>query len=256
VIVVDSASHEWAGDGGILDMQEAELNRMAGNDYGKRDACKMASWIKPKMEHKHMVQKLLQVRAHLILCFRAEPKIDMVKVDDGNGRMKTKIVPKESLVGKDGWIPICEKNLPFETTSYFLLLASAPGMPQPIKLQEQHRAFFPLDKPISEESGRRLAAWAAGGTSKSAPETASRQATTPVSSSAPSPAADPSEFITPDECATLETLCQDNGVTTAKLKEKLEVPALASVKKADYTRAITWLKAIGERRRAGGGAQA
>jgi hypothetical protein len=31
VIVVDSFSHEWAGDGGVLDMQEAELDRMAGS---------------------------------------------------------------------------------------------------------------------------------------------------------------------------------------------------------------------------------
>src|SRR5262245_24721634 len=29
VILVDSMSHEWAGEGGILDMQEAELDRMA-----------------------------------------------------------------------------------------------------------------------------------------------------------------------------------------------------------------------------------
>jgi hypothetical protein len=247
VIVVDSASHEWAGDGGILDMQEAELTRMAGNDYGKRDACKMASWIKPKMEHKHMVQKLLQVRAHLILCFRAEPKIDMVKVDDGNGRMKTKIVPKESLVGKDGWIPICEKNLPFETTSYFLLLASAPGVPQPIKLQEQHRALFPLDRPITEESGRAIAAWAAGGQPKSALEgTASRLATAP--SSAPSPSGADADLITPDECLTLETLCQDNGTTVAKLRERLGVERLALVKRDDYPRAVAWLQAVGKAR--------
>lgn len=158
VIVVDSTSHVWAGDGGVIDWQEAELDRMAGTDYAKREACKMAAWIKPKMSHKHMVQKLLQVRAHLILCFRAEEKIEMVRED---GKMK--IIPKQSLVGLDGWIPICEKNLPFELTTSFLLLARAPGVPHPIKLQEQHRPFFPLDKPITEESGKRLAEWSAGG---------------------------------------------------------------------------------------------
>jgi hypothetical protein len=127
---------------------------------------KMAAWIKPKMQHKHMVQKLLQVRAHLILCFRAEPKVEMVKNREG----KLEIQAKQSLVGKDGWIPICEKNLPFETTAYFLLLASEPGIPKPIKLQEQHRAIFPLDHQITEESGRLVAAWAAGGGAKPAPE--------------------------------------------------------------------------------------
>lgn len=156
-IVVDSTSHEWAGEGGVLEMQEAELDRMAGDDYAKRERVKMAAWIKPKMDHKKMVQRLLQVRAHLILCFRAEEKIEMVKE---NGKMV--IVPKQSLTGINGWIPVSEKNLPFELTVSFLLTADAPGMPKPIKLQEQHKSMFPPGKLLDEEAGRRIAAWAKG----------------------------------------------------------------------------------------------
>jgi hypothetical protein len=159
VIVVDSMSHEYAGDGGILDMQEVEFQRM-----GARDAVKMASWIKPKMAHKHFMQKLLQVRAHLILCFRAEPKIEIVKID---GRLQ--VVPKQTLTGLDGWVPVTEKNVPFELTASFLLTADAPGIPKPIKLQEQHRALFPVDQPISEGAGKRIARWAAGGAPKPVP---------------------------------------------------------------------------------------
>ena len=162
VIVVDSMSHEWAGEGGILDWQEAELDRMAGDDWKKREACKMAAWIKPKMAHKQMVQRLLQMRAHLILCFRAEPKIEMVRGADG----KMEIREKQSLVGLHGWIPIAEKNLPYELTASFLLMADRPGVPQPIKLQAQHRDLFPLDAPITEDSGARLAAWASGGVAR------------------------------------------------------------------------------------------
>lgn len=166
VIVVDSTSHEWAGEGGILDWQEAELDRMAGDDWKKREACKMASWIKPKMAHKQMVQRLLQVRAHLILCFRCEPKIEMVRGENG----KMEIREKQSLTGLHGWIPITEKNLPYELTASFLLMADRPGVPLPIKLQEQHRAVFPLDRPITEASGAQLAAWARGGDKLSPPE--------------------------------------------------------------------------------------
>lgn len=158
VIVVDSASHEHAGDGGLLDMQEAELQRMAGNDYGRREACKMAAWVQPKRQHKSMVSKLLQIRAHLILCFRAEEKVEMVKGSDG----KTRIVPKKTRTGRDGWVPISEKNLPYEMTCSFLLLSDRPGVPQPIKLEEQHKHLFP-ERPIDEASGRAVAAWAAGG---------------------------------------------------------------------------------------------
>src|ERR1700722_16894763 len=159
VIVVDSTKHEWAGEGGVLEMHDAELDRMAGDDYAKRERVKMAAWIKPKMDHKKMVQRLLQVRAHLILCFRAEEKVEMIKDDKG----KTVIVPKTSLTGINGWIPVCEKNLPFELTASFLLTADAPGMPKPIKLEAQHKPMFPLDKPIDEESGRKVSAWASGG---------------------------------------------------------------------------------------------
>lgn len=161
VIVVDSASHEYAGEGGVLDWQEEELTRMAGTDYQKREACRMASWIKPKMGHKQFVNKLLQIRSHLILCFRAEPKTEMVKKD---GKMI--VQPKQGFTGLDGWFPICEKNMPYELTAYFLLMADKPGVPQPIKLMEKHKPFFSLTEPITEECGVRLAEWARGASAK------------------------------------------------------------------------------------------
>lgn len=151
-IVVDSFSHEWAGEGGILDWQEHELDRMAGDDWKKREACKMAAWIRPKMGHKQMIQRLLQVRANLILCFRAEEKVKMEK--DANN--KTVIVPI-------GWQPICSKEVPYEMTVSFLLTPDKPGYPHPLKLQEQHKLLFPLDRPINEESGRKVTEWADGG---------------------------------------------------------------------------------------------
>ncbi len=170
VIVVDSMTHEWAGDGGVLDMQEAELNRMAGDNWQKRESCKMAAWIKPKMQHKQMVQRLLQVRAHVILCFRAEEKVEMVRDDKG----KMQIVAKQTLTGLDGWVPVCEKSLPFELTVSFLLTASRPGMPLPIKLQEQHKSLFPAGQLIDENCGQRLAAWARGGVAAKADDPAAQ----------------------------------------------------------------------------------
>lgn len=154
VIVVDSMSHEHAGEGGLLDWHEAELTRMAGTDYQKREACKMAAWIQPKMAHKQMVQRLLQVRAHLIFCFRAEEKIKMERVQ---GKMQ--IIPQ-------GWMPICEKNLPYEMTVSFLLTPDHPGFGNPIKLQEQHKPFFNPTQPLDESAGEQLGKWASGGQTK------------------------------------------------------------------------------------------
>ena len=185
VIVVDSASHEYAGSGGVLDMQEEEFTKMGG-----RDIAKMLSWVKPKMEHKKMMQRLLQTKAHLILCFRAEAKIEVVK-EDG----KTKIVPKKSLVGLDGWIPVTEKTVPFELTVSLLLMPDKPGIPHPIKLQEQHKALFPLDKPITEESGKLIAQWAQGALKAEPPSAGPSGASLPI----PTAATDGSAPFTEDE---------------------------------------------------------
>lgn len=155
-VVVDSASHEWYGDGGCLDWHD-EL--MGGNPRKN-----LSAWIEPKREHKRMVTRLLQVRAHVILCFRAEPKVEAVKNEKGD----LEIVPKKSLVGLNGWIPIAEKNLPYELTASFLLTADAPGVPKPIKLQEQHKDLVRLDGPLGEGAGKRLAEWAAGKTKAAA----------------------------------------------------------------------------------------
>ncbi len=220
VIVIDSMSLVWSGDGGILDWQEEEMERMAGSDYKKRESVKMASWIKPKMAHKHMVQKLLQVRAHLILCFRAEEKIEMVRGEDG----KMKIIPKVTQTGIAGWVPICEKNLPFELTASFLLTADAPGMPKPIKLQEQHKHLFPGNKPIDEESGKRIAEWASGGA---------------VAEPIP-------EYINLDQVMTLETLCQDHGIALERFYAKAGVSSLKLLPVSKYDGALKWISKVAE----------
>lgn len=164
VIVVDSASHEHAGEGGLLDWHDELLDEFVSRDKSNRpewqvrDQHNMRAWIEPKREHKAFVQKLLQINAHVILCFRAEPKVEMAKDDKG----KTVIRPKESPVGAEGYMPIAEKTLPYEMTVSFLMTANEPGVPIPIKLEEQHRPFVDLKNPITERTGEQLAEWAAG----------------------------------------------------------------------------------------------
>ena len=160
VVVIDSGSHEYEGVGGVLDSQVAEFKRM-----GERESARLSSWVEPKRRHKAFVQQLLRSRAHVILCLRAEDKIEIVKDADG----KTVVQPKQSLVGAEGWIPICEKRLPFEATISLLLLQSKPGVPVPIKLERRHVDLVPLDRPLDEDAGKALAAWAAGGTKNGKP---------------------------------------------------------------------------------------
>jgi hypothetical protein len=229
VIVVDSMSHEHAGEGGILDMQEAEFQRM-----GAREAVKMTSWIKPKMEHRKMVSRLLQVRAHLILCFRAEEKIEMIRGEGGKMEVRKKV----TATGLDGWVPICEKTLPYELTASFLLMASAPGVPHPIKLQQQHRVLFPLDEPITEESGRRLAAWASG-IESAAPQGGDAARPAEVN---PSPAsATAADLIDDRDEGALLDLLNAKGIELGRLLKAAGVKNLRSIRREDLQRAKAWI---------------
>jgi len=155
VVVVDSASHEWYGEGGCLDLHD----EIMGGDQRKN----ITAWIEPKRAHKRMVTRLLQMSAHVILCFRAEEKVE-VGTDD-RGRMT--VTAKKGLTALDGWFPITEKNLPFEMTASFLLMADKPGVPRPIKLPEPLQDVVPLDRPLNAKVGLAMAEWALGGKKRS-----------------------------------------------------------------------------------------
>lgn len=155
VVVVDSTSHEHEGVGGILEMHEAELQRMAGDDWKKREACKFSAWIKPKAEHRRMVHSLLQLPVHLVFCFRAKDKLALIKNDRG------KIEPISM-----GWQPICSDDFGYEMTAMFVLPPGANGKPdlsaQATKLPEPLRPMINGGDQLGEKLGQALAAWARG----------------------------------------------------------------------------------------------
>lgn len=156
-IVVDSMSHEYEGEGGVLEWAE---------ELEEKGVRKPGNWKEPKTSHKRLVSRLLQCRAHLIFCLRAEEKM-LVKqeTDPATGRKKTVVVAPEDRPLRERWVPICEKRFMYEMTASFLLLPDRPGIPVPVKLQDQHRHAFPDGQPISERAGELLAEWARGGAS-------------------------------------------------------------------------------------------
>lgn len=144
VLVIDSFSMEYAGDGGIVDMADAAE---------KAGTKSPGNWKVPKGEHKKLINAILQARISIVFCLRADEKIKIEKIDG-----RTVVVPL-------GWTPICEKRFMYEMTASFTLTADRPGQPNydlPHKVQDQHRPFFPPDGLIGEEAGRKLAAWARG----------------------------------------------------------------------------------------------
>ncbi|KAF2282434.1 hypothetical protein GH714_044119 [Hevea brasiliensis] len=72
VLVIDSGSHEWEGEGGCTDIADQPLLN------GK----KMADWKRAKSEHKKFMSALLQSNMHIIVCLRARHKTDFSNPKD------------------------------------------------------------------------------------------------------------------------------------------------------------------------------
>lgn len=164
VTMIDSMSHEWAGEGGCSDMQAREAERMATNKQGKVVAWKIEAmtapaWKRPKIEHKRMMARLLQMRTHMIFCLRAEDKVRFEKQKDDDGRERTVITPI-------GFQPICEKSFMFEMSGFVTLHPDTPGVVRydlPHKLNNDLRRIFPDGKPITRAAGAALREWAEQG---------------------------------------------------------------------------------------------
>ncbi len=152
VLVIDSQSDEFEGEGGLQEI---------------RDATKDEFWARTKARHKHaLINRMRRAKVHLIFCLRAEERVRISKVyNERRGKEETVIEPL-------GWQPICEKRFLYEVQSSFLFDPARPGIPQPIKLYDIHSKFFPADKPVNRSAGEALAKWCAGGIAPSDPEIA------------------------------------------------------------------------------------
>lgn len=224
VIVIDSMSHEHEGPGGLLDFQDKELDRMAGNDYGKRERMKMLAWQRPKANRRKLINGILQLNANFVFCFRAKNTVKPVKVDG-----KTEIVPQ-------GFMPIAGDEFVFEMTVNCLLMPGAKGVPtwqtenvgerMMIKPARQFDHIFKEKKPLDEAIGHALATWAQGDTvspgARKAAGTAQAGAQSLPRESAPAASPDDEELSSVDWDNRLAEAAK-NGMDALK-SEWLKVP--------------------------------
>lgn len=164
-IILDSFTHEHDNEGGYLDLQATKLMEMVKRSLAKNpgkseyeiaEKLTPLSWKEPKADRMRMLQTLLACSATvpLVFCIRAQEKSFFSK----DGKLVARPKPE--------FVPVCGGGMMFEMTASFMLYAENPGVPRPIKLQEQHKNLFPLDKPLSAESGKLIAEWAEGGVKK------------------------------------------------------------------------------------------
>ena len=164
VVIVDSMSHEHEGPGGMVDLHDTILDRLAGDNFGKRQAMQMVAWAEPKQKRRQLINGILQLNANFIFCFRAKNTSKPVKV---NGKTEVQSM---------GFMPIAGEEFVFEQTLNALLLPGSQGVPTwhseqigertMIKLPEQFAQLRDRPGPLNEAIGRSLAQWAAGGKAK------------------------------------------------------------------------------------------
>jgi DNA polymerase III delta prime subunit len=143
-LIVDSASHEWEGVGGCLEMAEAS---------GKKGLLK---WMLPKAQHKRLVGRLLASRMHVITCLRAREKF--TEATDSEGRKN---------IVNSGWHEIQERNFIYEQTVSVLLLGG--GKKVVTKCPEDLVGTFgavgiETNGYLTEATGEAVASWVKGGT--------------------------------------------------------------------------------------------
>lgn len=97
-IIIDSLSHAWAGDGGLLDKQGKIADSGAGNSY--------TAWRKITPEHNSLVEALLGSPAHIIATIRAKQDYVQEK-DDKTGK---------TVVRKIGLAPVQRDGVEYEFT--------------------------------------------------------------------------------------------------------------------------------------------
>jgi hypothetical protein len=163
-IIVDSLSDEHEGEGGVLEWHEEEIDRFAGarkDDWHRRDEVNQAAWIIPKRDRTRLIGGILRITTPLIFTFRAREKTKPIKNAAG------KAVPTRM-----GYQAIAPPEVCQAMMCLCLLPPNADGRPmwktgdvaQDFLLKRPNfLAQILTDAQLDENTGEKLAIWAAGG---------------------------------------------------------------------------------------------
>lgn len=148
VIIVDSGSHVWSGEGGVLDQADNAVSRTGREMQG------LAKWKAPKIAHKRMMNNLTRSPIPVIFCLRAKQGVKQV----GKGSDMELI--------DIGWQPVCEKNMPYEMTLDLRMTKDGHyDLTQSKTIPDGLRDAIPEGGVVNVEMGAKIAAWCGSGIS-------------------------------------------------------------------------------------------
>lgn len=145
VCIIDSLSHVWNGQGGMLE-QQSNVAKRTGNTY--------TAWREVTPKYDRLMQTILQTDMHIICTMRS--KTEYVQEKDERGK---------TTVRKKGMAPQIRDNTEYEYSVY-------------IEIDNDHQAFVSKDRTntldgqyfvITPETGKILAKWLDGATAEPTP---------------------------------------------------------------------------------------
>jgi len=134
-LIIDSASHQWAGDGGLLQKKE-QLDIRGGNSY--------TNWAKMTPEHEKFKSAILLANINIIITLRSKQDYAMMTNDKGKTEVK-----------KLGMAPIQRDALEYEFDLVFDLDMSHQAGASKDRTGLFDGKFFV----ITDEIGRTLMNW-------------------------------------------------------------------------------------------------
>lgn len=138
VLIIDSLSHAWAGDGGLLARKEA-LDARGGNPF--------SNWASISKEHEAFKSALLQSPIHIIGTMRS--KTEYVMHEERSG----KAVPR-----KVGLAPVQRDGIEYEFSTVFDVAMDHAA----VTTKDRTGLFDGLAELLTERHGQRLRQWLEG----------------------------------------------------------------------------------------------
>lgn len=140
VCIIDSTTHLWSGEGGLLD-QQGHIAKRTGNSY--------TAWREITPQHNRFIDAMLRTPIHIIATMRSKQEYVQEK-DSGSGK---------TTIRKVGLEPEQRKGMEYEFTTFF-------------EINAEHEAFGSKDRTsvfdqktftITPETGQKIMRWLEGG---------------------------------------------------------------------------------------------
>lgn len=135
-IIIDSLSHAWAGEGGLLDKQGKLADRPNTNSY--------AAWRTITPEHNTLVDAMLRSPCHIIATMRAKQEYVLETSDKGKQQPK-----------KVGMAPVQREGMEYEFTVMLDVDMHHVASASKDRTSLFDKRFFT----INQDTGKELLAW-------------------------------------------------------------------------------------------------